>query len=119
MFCSDNRKYVKGHILSAEYRNAKDALGKRAAVAALRVGWKRTDAPLSLRILITQPNNSRRRDLSFSKQAKDAITEGQGVWVDDVQVKEEWWRFTDQTDATNAGAWVSIAPLGPLPYEIW
>ncbi len=119
MFCSDNRKYVKGHILSAEYRNAKDALAARSHDAAMLVGWQLTDKPLSLRILITQPNTSRHRDLSFSKQTKDAITQGQGIWEDDRQVKEEWWRFTDVVDKGNAGAWVSIAPLGPLPYGIW
>ena len=110
---------MKGHILSAEYRNAKDALAQRSYAAAVSGGWAITDQPLSLRILITQPNTSRHRDLSFSKQTKDAITQGKGIWEDDRQVKEEWWRFTDVVDKDRAGAWVSIAPLGPLPYDIW
>ena len=118
MLCSDNRKYVKGYILSKQYRGAKEALAAHSAACAKAAGWTITEAPLSLRWVITEPDR-RRRDLSFSKQTKDAITTGQGIWVDDNQVREEHSIFTDTPDKANAGAWCSIAKLGGLPFLEW
>lgn len=118
LLCSDNRKYVKGYILSKQYRAAKEGLAAWSAQAAKQAGWELTDAPLSIRWVVTEPDK-RRRDLSFSKQTKDSITLGQGIWVDDVQVRDEHFLFRPLPDKQNAGAWCSIAKIGGLPRFIW
>ena len=118
LLCSDNRKYVKGYILSKQYRDAKEGLAEWSADAAKHAGWVLTEAPVSIRWVVTEPDK-RRRDLSFSKQTKDAITLGKGIWVDDVQVRDEHFLFCHLPDKQNAGAWCSIAKLGGLPEFIW
>lgn len=116
--CSDNRKFVKGYILSAQYRKAKDDVARMSAESAAFVGWEQTDAPVSVRFILTEPNR-KGRDLSFSKCTKDGITQGAGVWLDDVQCRDEHWCYLDARDPINAGAWVSIAKLGGLPVFEW
>jgi Holliday junction resolvase RusA-like endonuclease len=118
LLCSDNRKYVKGYILSKQYRSAKEGLGLHSALCAQEAGWQATDAPLSIRWVVTEPDK-RRRDLSFSKQTKDGITLGGGIWKDDDQVRDEHWVFTDTPNKNEAGAWCSIAKLGGLPEFVW
>lgn len=118
LLCSDNRKYVKGYILSKQYRSAKEGLAAHSAECAAQVGWERTDAPVSISWKVVEPDK-RRRDLSFSKQTKDAITLGQGIWDDDDQVREEIWRFATLPDKQMPGAWCSIAKLGGLPEFVW
>jgi hypothetical protein len=118
MLCSDNRKYVKGYILSKQYRGAKEALAAHSAHCAKVTGWVLTDAPLSIRWVVTEPDQ-RRRDLSFSKVTKDAITLGGAVWHDDDQAREEHWLFTATPNKADAGAWCSIAKLGGLPEFLW
>lgn len=118
MLCSDNRKYVKGYILSKQYRGAKEALAAHSAACAKFAGWALTDASVSIRWVVTEPDN-RRRDLSFSKQTKDAITLGGAIWLDDDQVRDEHFLFRETPDKVCAGAWVSIAKLGGLPEYCW
>lgn len=118
LLCSDNRKYVKGYILSKQYRAAKEGLAAHSAACAKAAGWALTDAPLSIRWVVTEPDK-RRRDLSFSKQTKDAITMGQGIWLDDDQVRDEHFLFTHTPDKANAGAWCHIAKIGGLPEIVW
>lgn len=118
MLCSDNRKYVKGYILSKQYRGAKEALAAHSKACAEEAGWELTDAPLSMRFVVTQPDK-RRRDLSFSKQTKDGITMGGGIWKDDDQVLEEHWVLRSEPSKAIAGAWVSIAKLGGLSEYLW
>lgn len=118
MLCSDNRKYVKGYILSKQYRGAKEALAAHSAACAKAVGWALTGAPVSIRWIVTEPDK-RRRDLSFSKQTKDAITLGGAIWLDDDQVRDEHFLFRELPDKACAGAWCSIAKLGGLPAVVW
>lgn len=118
VLCSDNRKFVKGHILSAQYRKAKDDVARISAESAAFVGWEQTTWPVSVRFVLTEPNR-KSRDLSFSKCTKDGITQGAGVWEDDVQCRDEHWLYRDERDPINAGAWVSIAKLGGLPEYCW
>ena len=116
--CSDNRKYVKGYILSKQYRAAKEGLAAWSKAAATDAGWVLTEAPLSIRWVVTEPDK-RRRDLSFSKQTKDAITLGGAIWVDDNQVRDEHFLFEHTPNKAGAGAWCSIAKLGGLPEFLW
>lgn len=132
LLCSDNRKYAGRSlkVLSREYRAAKEGLASHSATIATVAGWAVTDAPLSVRWVVREPD-ARRRDLSFSKQVKDAITLGGGIWRDDAQVREEHWLFVGtgapvsgrsqaavrarQARRGQAGAWCWVAPLGQLP----
>ncbi len=118
LLCSDNRKYVKGYILSKQYRAAKEGLAAWSAAAAKDAGWALTGDPVSIRWVVTEPDK-RRRDLSFSKQTKDAITLGGAIWLDDDQVRDEHFLFRPLPDKQHAGAWCSIAKLGGLPEFVW
>ena len=108
--CSDNRKFVRGYILSKEYRESKELIGQLALAAATRNRWQRTALSVGMRIIVTEPDR-RRRDFNWSKNLKDGITQGEGVWFDDSQVREEHWQFA-LSDRANAGATITIWILG-------
>lgn len=59
---SDNRKFVKGYILSSEYRAAKELIGQFAIAAARKNKWERHEGPLSMTVIVREPDR-RRRDL--------------------------------------------------------
>lgn len=104
--CSDNRKYVTGYVLSKEYRESKELIGALALAAARKVGWMRPACRLGLRVTVTEPDR-RRRDFNWSKNLKDGITAGEGVWWDDSQVREEHWLFAPP-DKANPGATITV-----------
>lgn len=106
---SDNRRYVKGHILSKQYREARTHAAAIATEAARRAEWRRTVKPVKLEVAIVEPDR-RRRDLNFSKALKDALSHAGGIWDDDSQVRWECWRFTGR-DKDKAGAIVRITIL--------
>ena len=114
LLCSDNRKYVKGYILSKQYRLAKDGIALLSQQAAANFGWACTDQPLSMNVQVWEPDH-RRRDLNFSKALKDGITEGGAIWVDDRQVRDERWLFIDvpgKRAKAQAGAILTITRQG-------
>ena len=89
--CSDNRKFVSGRfVLTKEYRESKEAIALCALAAAKKARWKRPQGPLSLVVQVTPPDH-RHRDLNFSKNAKDGISQSEAVWWDDSQVWDERW----------------------------
>ena len=111
--CSDNRKFISGQfILSKEYRESKQAIGLLSVAAARKAKWVRAEGPLALEVVVREPDR-RRRDLNWSKNAKDGITAGEGVWWDDSQVRWELWRFSEDgpPDKATAGATVTIRTL--------
>lgn len=111
--CSDNRKFISGQfILSKEYRESKQAIGLLSVAAARKAKWTRAEGPLALEVVVREPDR-RRRDLNWSKNAKDGITAGEGVWWDDSQVRWELWRFSEDgpPDKATAGAVVTIRTL--------
>ena len=111
--CSDNRKFISGQfILSKEYRESKQAIGLLSVAAARKAKWTRAEGPLALEVVVREPDR-RRRDLNWSKNAKDGITAGEGVWWDDSQVRWELWRFSEDgpPDKALAGAVVTIRTL--------
>ncbi len=111
--CSDNRKFISGQfILSKEYRESKHAIGLLSVAAARKAKWTRAEGPLALEVVVREPDR-RRRDLNWSKNAKDGITAGEGVWWDDSQVRWELWRFSEDgpPDKALAGAVVTIRTL--------
>lgn len=115
--CSDNRKFVSGQfILTKEYRESKQLIGQIALAAAKKAKWVRAEGPLSLEVAVREPDR-RRRDLNWSKNAKDGITAGEGVWWDDSQVRVECWRFVEPCDKAKAGAQVVIKLLDRFPGE--
>jgi Holliday junction resolvase RusA-like endonuclease len=61
---------------------------------------------VGLRVIVREPDR-RRRDFNWSKNLKDGITEGGGVWLDDSQVREEQWQFV-KPDKRTAGATIHI-----------
>lgn len=110
--CSDNRKYVTGYTLSREYRESKAFIAALSVAAAKKAGWDCTAQPLSLSVVVREPDR-RKRDLNWSKNAKDGITAGGAIWDDDAQVRSECWRF-DETLPRNkdtAGATITIVLL--------
>jgi Holliday junction resolvase RusA-like endonuclease len=104
--CSDNRKYVTRFILSKPYRASKALIGEMSAAAAKAQQWPVVGCDVGLRVVVREPDK-RRRDFNWSKNLKDGITEGGGVWLDDSQVREEQWEFA-KPDKQNAGATVHI-----------
>jgi len=111
--CSDNRKFISGQfILSKEYRESKQSIGLLSVAAARKAKWTRAEGPLALEVVVREPDR-RRRDLNWSKNAKDGITAGEGVWWDDSQVRWELWRFSEDgpPDKATAGAVVTIRTL--------
>lgn len=111
--CSDNRKFISGQfILSKEYRESKQVIGQLALAAAKKAKWSRPEGPLALEVVVREPDR-RRRDLNWSKNCKDGITAGEGVWWDDSQVRWELWRFdeSDAPDKALAGATITIRVL--------
>jgi len=104
--CSDNRKFIKNYILSGEYRDSKQLIGQLSLSAAKMSGWPIAAVDLGLYVLVREPDK-RRRDFNWSKNLKDGITEGGGVWEDDSQVREERWKFA-ASDKQNAGATIHI-----------
>lgn len=114
--CSDNRKYVKGHILSKQYRESKAYIGALSLKAAKRERWAMTTLPLGVQVTVYQPDY-RRRDLNWSKNFKDGISQGGRVWHDDSQVRVEMWAFaTGHPDRAKAGADVLIWTLDADEY---
>lgn len=111
--CSDNRKYVTGYILSKEYRESKQLIGALSMAAAKKAKWQRPEVSLGLRVVVTEPDR-RRRDFNWSKNLKDGMTQGEGVWYDDSQVREEHWLFA-APDRANAGATITIWTLSQEP----
>jgi len=113
--CSDNRKFVSGQfILTKEYRESKTLIGQLSLVAARKAKWARAEGPLALEVAVREPDR-RRRDLNWSKNAKDGITAGEAVWWDDSQVRWELWRFIEPSDKALAGAQVIIRVLDRFP----
>ena len=111
--CSDNRKYVKGYTLSSEYRQSKQSIGWHALTAARAAGWTISDQRLKLHVIIREPDR-RIRDLNFSKNLKDGISESQAVWWDDCQVRDEHMLFDPERSTpskTDAGATITITIL--------
>lgn len=109
--CSDNRKYVTGYILSKEYRESKQLIGELSLAAARKAKWQRPEGALGLRVTVTEPDR-RRRDFNWSKNLKDGMTQGEGVWWDDSQVREEHWLFASP-DKAHAGALIVVWTLTP------
>jgi len=103
---------VSGYILSKEYRQSKLLIGELSLAAAKMFGWALADVDLGLYVLVREPDR-RRRDFNWSKNLKDGITQGGGVWQDDSQVREERWKF-DTPDKQNAGATITIWRLDEL-----
>lgn len=113
--CSDNRKFVSGQfILTKEYRESKTLIGQLSLAAARKAKWVRAEGPLALEVVVREPDR-RRRDLNWSKNCKDGITAGEGVWWDDSQVRVECWRFVEPPDKSRAGAVVTITQLDKFP----
>ena len=109
--CSDNRKFVSGQfILTKEYRESKALIGTLSLAAARKQKWVRQEGPLALEVVVREPDR-RRRDLNWSKNCKDGITAGEGVWWDDSQVRWELWRFVEPCDKARAGAVVTVRVL--------
>ncbi len=109
--CSDNRKFINGQfILTKEYRESKALIGQLSLAAARKAKWTRQEGPLALEVVVREPDR-RRRDLNWSKNAKDGITAGEAVWWDDSQVRWELWRFVEPCDKATAGAEVTIRVL--------
>jgi Holliday junction resolvase RusA-like endonuclease len=109
--CSDNRKFINGQfILTKEYRESKALIGQLSLAAARKAKWTRQEGPLALEVVVREPDR-RRRDLNWSKNAKDGITAGEAVWWDDSQVRWELWRFVEPCDKATAGAVVTIRVL--------
>lgn len=106
---SDNRRYVKGHILSKQYREARARAAAIAIETAAKAKWRRTVKPVRMDVAIIEPDR-RRRDLNFSKALKDAISQAGTIWEDDAQVRAECWQFTGR-DKDKAGAVVRITFL--------
>ena len=111
--CSDNRKFKFRFVLSPQYRAAKLLVGTLAASAAKKSGWVLADVDLGLYVLVREPDR-RRRDLNFSKNLKDGITDVGGVWVDDRQVRDERWVFQPAEKGKTAGATITIWRLDEL-----
>lgn len=106
--CSDNRKYIsRRFVLGNRYRKSKSLIGRIAAMAAHEQYWEVTDAHLEIIALVTPPDH-RRRDLNFSKNLKDGITESGLIWKDDTQVRREVWDMAPEPDREQAGAIVAI-----------
>ena len=105
--CSDNRKFKFRYILSDQYREAKLLIGTIAKKSAKTLGWPLVDVDLGLYVLVREPDR-RRRDLNFSKNLKDGITDVGGVWVDDRQVRDERWKFQPAEKGIAAGAIITI-----------
>lgn len=111
--CSDNRKFVSGSfILTKEYRASKELIGQLALAAARKHKWVRQEGPLAFECVVREPDR-RRRDLNWSKNCRDGITQGEGVWWDDSQVRWELWRFDESAapDKATAGATITIRVL--------
>ena len=113
--CSDNRKYVTNYILSREYRESKALIGALSLAAARKAQWPRPEGRLGLRVTVTEPDR-RRRDLNWSKNLKDGITQGAVIWYDDSQVREEHWLFAAPDRAT-AGATITVWTLSEPRHE--
>lgn len=111
--CSDNRKYVTGYVLSKEYRESKQLIAMLSLAAARKAQWVRAEGPVGMQCVVTEPDR-RGRDLNWSKIVKDGITAGDGVWWDDVQVRDEHWTFGPRDKAT-AGVVITIRHLPPQP----
>jgi Holliday junction resolvase RusA-like endonuclease len=107
--CSDNRKYMKGYVLSDKYRDAKALTSTLALRAARQARWVRPEGPVGLHVAIREPD-ARRRDLNWAKALKDAITASGAVWWDDSQVRWELWWFEPRSKE-HAGATVTVYPL--------
>jgi Holliday junction resolvase RusA-like endonuclease len=105
--CSDNRKFKFRFVLSPQYRAAKLLVGTLAKEAAKKAGWPLAVVDLGLYVLVREPDR-RRRDLNFSKNLKDGITDVGGVWVDDRQVRDERWKFEPAEKGKAAGAIITI-----------
>lgn len=109
--CSDNRKYLSGKfILTTEYRQSKTAIGLLSKVAAKKAKWERAEGPLRMVVCVTEPDH-RKRDLNWQKCCNDGITEGEGVWWDDSQVRDARWHFSSTVDKSKAGATITIEEL--------
>jgi Holliday junction resolvase RusA-like endonuclease len=111
--CSDNRKFKYRYVLSPQYREAKLLVGTIAKEAAKKADWPLAVVDLGLYVLVREPDR-RRRDLNFSKNLKDGITDVGGVWVDDRQVRDERWKFEPAEKGKTAGAIITIWRLDGL-----
>lgn len=109
--CSDNRKYVTLGVLSPQYRGAKEAVGMKSLAAAKKAKWKLPQGPLKMTVVIREPDHRKRDHLNFAKGMLDGITSGGGVWIDDSQVRDAHWYFSDVVDKATAGALVTVETL--------
>lgn len=90
--CPDNRKFLNGKfILSAQYRDAKDAVKLLATVAAKKAKWVRPQGAIKMTVRITEPDHRRRDILNHAKMLCDAITASEAVWWDDSQISLAVW----------------------------
>ena len=105
--CSDNRKFKFRFVLSTQYRDAKLLIGTLAKAAAKKANWPLAVVDLGLYVRVREPDR-RRRDLNFSKNLKDGITDVGGVWLDDRQVRDERWVFDAAEKGKTAGATITI-----------
>jgi Holliday junction resolvase RusA-like endonuclease len=114
--CSDNRKFKLRFVLSKQYREAKLLVGTLAKAAAKKSGWVLADVDLGLYVRVREPDR-RRRDLNFSKNLKDGITDVGGVWGDDRQVRDERWVFDPAEKGKTAGATITIWRLDVVAHH--
>lgn len=113
VLCSDNRKFLTGKfILTSAYRNGKHEIAKLSASAARGCQWERTERIVGLSVIVREPDR-RKRDLNWSKNLKDGITEGNAIWDDDSQVRIEHWELERASDKAEAGASVCVWQLSP------
>lgn len=111
MLCSDNRKFVAFGVLSPQYREAKENIGLLAKAQARKAKWKVPQGALKMTVVITEPDHRKRDHLNFSKNLCDGITAGEGVWVDDSQIRDAHWTFSSTVDKLTAGAVITVETL--------
>lgn len=115
--CPDNRKFLSGKfILTAQYRESKEAIALLATVAAKKAKWKRAVGPLGLDVVLTEPDKRVRDAANFAKGLQDALTASDFVLWDDSQIRDARFRFLTadkdgSVDKLNAGATVRIWTL--------
>lgn len=111
LLVSDNRKHItrshgRGHVLTAEYRAAKDAI-EHTARLAMRGKPMLTD-PVRLDVAIWFPDARKRDMLNYSKLISDAIS--RIVIADDAQIHVAQWT-RQGIDRDRPRAELTLTPL--------